>query len=123
MTESTAEDQIAERVARNQATYREANDRIDAAAATQSESIPFICECPDTTCTTIIRLEAEEYDRVRADATRFCVAPGHEVCEVQGVDVARLVAREDRFSVMEKIGRAGEVARQLADRRPNERDG
>jgi ATP-binding cassette subfamily B protein len=38
----------------------------------------FVCECENATCTGVLRLTAEEYEFVRADASRFAVLPGHE---------------------------------------------
>ena len=117
MTEPTGH-LIAERAARNQSLFREANERIEAAAVDVggSEPLPFVCECPEQGCTTIVRLAAGEYAVVREDGARFCVAPGHEVCEIDGVEVARVVERRDRFTLMEKVGIAGELARRLATR-------
>lgn len=117
MTEPTGhvEELIAERAARNQSLFRDANERIEAATAglDGGEPLPFVCECPETGCTTIVRLAAAEYATVRRDGARFCVAPGHEVCEIHGVEVARVVERRERFTLMEKVGLAGEIARRL----------
>jgi hypothetical protein len=114
---------IAERAARNQSTYRDANERISAAAGSRVEPLPFICECSDIGCTMIIRLRSTEYDAVRADGARFCVAPGHDVCAIRGVEVARVVERRPGFTVMEKVGRAGVLARELDAERAEERHG
>jgi len=112
-------DLTARRVAENQATFRGANEDIEAAAqalAPDLPRVPFICECPETTCTQTMRLSTGEYEDIRSDPTHFAVIPGHEVCEVDGEDVARVVARETEYTIMEKIGAAGEEARRL-DRR------
>jgi hypothetical protein len=121
VTEPTGhvEELIAERAARNQSLFREANERIEAATTGLDgrEPLPFVCECPETGCTTIVRLTAGEYATVRQDGARFCVAPGHEVREIDGVEVARVVERRGTFTLMEKIGIAGEIARRLDGRR------
>ena len=109
---------IAERVARNQATFRHANERIEVSANeifsdATSLSIPFICECPDESCRLLVQMELEEYEMVRSRPEWFLAAPGHEVCTVDGQEVAFTAERYERFSVMEKIGEAGELARQL----------
>ena len=91
-------DLIAQRVAQNQATFRAANEQIEAAAeelGTDLPRIPFICECPDTTCMRTARLSLPEYEAVRADSTRFWVIAGHEVCVVGGEEADRLDGRND----------------------------
>jgi hypothetical protein len=54
----------AERIARNDATFRDANERIRASAVEYQigDSLPIICECADPTCTAVIK----EFD-TRAD--------------------------------------------------------
>jgi hypothetical protein len=116
--QASEQDLTAKRVAENQATFRAANEDIEAAARTMAPDlprIPFICECADTTCTRILRVRRDEYDAVRSDPTHFLVVPGHEVCNVDGVEVAHVLAREPGYSIMEKIGTAGEIARRLAE--------
>jgi hypothetical protein len=112
------DDAAAEKIARNNAAFREANEDIDAAAAGygfgDGASIPFICECSDERCMQIIRLGAEEYRRVRSNERWFVHAPGHEE-DIPGA--VRLLEQTDRFSLVEKIGRAGEVAGALVEER------
>jgi hypothetical protein len=112
-------DLTAQRVAQNQATFRDANEDIEAAAqalAPDLPRVPFICECPELGCTRTTRLTLSEYEYIRAEATRFVVIPGHEVCEVDGEEVARILGRESEYTIMEKVGAAGEEARRLASR-------
>jgi len=109
----------AERVARNQATFREANEQIERKAEELQvavELVPFICECPDPDCTTITRLSLVDYEMVRSRGEWFLVEPGHEVCVVEDVPVAEPAKRYDRFSVMRKIGDAAAVAQRLDPR-------
>ena len=58
----------ADQVARNDAIYRAANERIEAAAEEYEVAgpIPFICECADATCTNIVLLTLTQYERIRA---------------------------------------------------------
>ena len=107
-------EKIAERAAKNQSTFRDANERIEQAAERLEDldPVPFICECPQRDCTELVRLFLADYEAIREHGERFFAAPGHEVCEVDGVEVARLLERRDGFSVMEKVGEAGQVARQ-----------
>jgi hypothetical protein len=112
-------DLTAQRVAHNQEIFRATNEDIEATAqalAPDLPRVPFICECPETACTRTTRLPLSEYETVRADPTHFLVIPGHEVCEVDGEEVARVVARETDYTIMEKIGAAGEEARRLDSR-------
>jgi hypothetical protein len=102
-----------ERIARNEATFREANERIEEAAeehALETGPIPFICECADPSCAMPVQLTLEEYRAVRTGDRRFVVAPGHE--ESTATEV---VERHAGFLVLEKQGRAGAVAEELAD--------
>jgi hypothetical protein len=109
------EDAAAEKIARNNAVFRDANDEIDAAAAdhglVDGRPVPFICECSDVRCTQIILLTLREYSRVRSNPRWFAHAPGHEE-SVPGV--VQLVDRTERFLLVEKIGRAGRLAGELA---------
>jgi len=110
---------IAEHVAVNQSAFREANERIEQKAAQFAEVdlLPFICECARRDCTEITRLSLEEYEMIRSDGRRFFVVPGHETCEVSGEVVATVVDRRPMFSILEKVGEAGHVARELDPRR------
>jgi hypothetical protein len=63
-----------------------------------------------------VRLRRPEYEYIRRRGDRFLVAPGQEITEVEGETVARLGQRLDRFSIMEKVGKAGERSRELDPR-------
>ncbi len=104
-----------ERIALNQATFREANERINAAAGVYDVDIPvpFICECADPTCAEIVRLALSEYEEVRADPRHFLNVPGHQAA-AQGA--AAVVAERDGYVIAEKIGHAGEIAESLDQR-------
>ena len=71
----------AEQVARNDAIYRAANERIEAAAEEYEVAgpIPFICECADATCTNVVLLTLTQYERIRGHPTHFLNLPGHEL--------------------------------------------
>lgn len=111
-------DEISERVARNQSAFRDANERIEGAADAMLDldQLPLICECANPSCTELARLGREDYERVRSHATWFWVVPGHEVTNVDGVDVARVLEQHDRYSVLEKIDAAGDLAASLDPR-------
>src|SRR5690349_23391245 len=97
------------RLGQNEALYRSVNERIEdinkAFDAVASIEPQWLCECPDTDCTTQIVASVEEYEAVRADALTFMVAPGHVDAEVEYV-----VRGNERFTVVKKQGEAADVA-------------
>ena len=103
----------AERVAKNDAVFRRANEQIERAAETYDvEPAPFLCECADERCTEIVRLTLEEYEAVRSHPRRFLHAPGHE----SSGEHVRVVANRGNYLVVEKVGKAGEIAEELDTR-------
>jgi hypothetical protein len=110
---------IARRVANNQSAFRDANEDLERRAHQvdpSAPSLPFICECPDPGCTSIAWLSIVEYETVRSHGDWFLVVRGHEVLDVDNQLIARVEKRYDHFSIMEKVGRAGELAEQLDPR-------
>jgi hypothetical protein len=101
------------RIARNEALYREVNERIRAVQAQigDEERTDFLCECGREDCTQPIRLSLAEYEEIRSDPTHFAVARGHEV-----VDLEHVIRETDRFSVIEKF--PGAPAQVALDRDP-----
>jgi hypothetical protein len=88
-----------ERVARNEALFREVNEQIkqvneDTPAGSEAD---FVCECGDPECTDPVSLTLVEYEEVRGEPTHFAVLPGHVVPDVEVV-----VAHNDRFAVVRK---------------------
>jgi hypothetical protein len=101
-----------ERIARNEALFREFNERVEDVAEAfdvrdegDALRIEFVCECGDLDCLERIELTRASYEQVRSDPRRFVVVPGHE-----DMDVARVVARREGYLVVEKIDEAAEVA-------------
>jgi hypothetical protein len=104
----------AEQAAKNEATFREVNERLAAKAdelALVDQRTPYLCECDEESCTEVVLLRREEYEEVRADPKRFVVAPGH-----QGGD-DRLLREEPGFTFIEKQGKEGELVEQLDPRK------
>jgi hypothetical protein len=95
----------APRKAKNESVFREVNERIEDAAAEFGVSGPasFVCECGDAACTEMVSITLREYHDIRA-GRRFAILPGHEDPAIE-----RVIARYDRFFVVEKIGVAGAV--------------
>src|SRR5919202_395168 len=114
----SVDDRTAERLAANEATFRDANERIQERARELEfePPVPFLCECGDRGCQTIVRMTLEAYEAVRRHETWFLIAPDHE-----GVATAAgtVVERNDSHLVVEKTGRAGEVAAERDNRRPS----
>ena len=103
-----------ERIARNDATFRDANERIrDKAEAHNVDPIPFICECADPSCTAIVQLTIEQYEEIRADPRHFLNVPGHEIA-AQGY--GEVVATRDGYVIVRKLGHAGDVVEDLDER-------
>lgn len=109
-----------ERMAANQALFRASNEGIrEAARRAGLERIPFLCECDDLDCTQLLQLTALEYERVRRDGRTFIIVQGHEQADAR----SRVLSDHGSYSVVEKVGRAGEIAEQLDRRdRPPERN-
>src|SRR3954468_1664825 len=87
-----------ERIARNEAAYRDVNEAIRKGRSDQSETPrPFVCECGQLGCNQLVELTLAEYEAVRAQARRFFMLHGHEIPDVEDV-----VERHDGYLVAEK---------------------
>ena len=104
-----------ERIARNDAAFRAANEHIAKAAAEirVGGALPFICECANRECSEIVLLSMREYEAVRSDSRHFFNVPGHQSA---ACGVGEVVERHENFIVYEKQGHAGDVAEQLDER-------
>jgi hypothetical protein len=99
----------AERLARNEATFRIVNERMAGweERHPDEQPEPYYCECSDETCRETILLRRDEYEAVRTDSLRFVVAVGHG-----DMTVERVVVNTDRYDVVLK----NEAARPVAER-------
>lgn len=84
-----------ERLAANEARWREINEGSRAVSDPEPNSI--FCECSDRTCVYRVTIGVEKYVEVRENPRRFMVRPGHEVPDVETV-----VERTEDFYVVEK---------------------
>ncbi len=103
-----------ERLTRNEAVFREVNERIGDIAerlGNADQPYDYLCECSDPGCTERVSLRQDEYEHVRADPTRFVVFPGHALEELEIV-----VHQQSDHMLVEKIGVAGDVAEELDPR-------
>jgi hypothetical protein len=105
--------QVVDRLAENEALFRDINERVRGMRdeASQSEPDPdevheFLCECARQECLEKLRMSFVEYEGVRHVPTDFVVVPGHQVAEIE-----QIVSENDRFAVVRKDGRAAEIAR------------
>lgn len=102
-----------DRRARNEAIFRNANEAIKnlvrELASVADQPYAFVCECDDMSCTAQPELTIGDYERIRADDTHFLVAVGHH-------DPARerVIERHEHYLLVEKQGRAAELARESA---------
>jgi hypothetical protein len=72
--------------------YRRVNEGIH-----RSGDGVFLCECLRSDCNALVELGADEYEAVRADRSRFFVAPGHELAQLEAV-----VEHHDRYLIVHR---------------------
>ena len=103
-----------DKLAGRETLFREVNENIASRTGlTETDRKLFICECSNTACAESLELSAEEYEAVRAHPTRFVVKPGHQLAKIE-----RVVEGNGRFLVVEKIGRAADIAQSDDPRQP-----
>jgi hypothetical protein len=107
----------AHRAAENQSRFRSYNERIEAHnRATHWVDPPmpeWVCECASVTCAAPVHLTIEEYESIREDGSHFLVIPGDDHVVPQ---VERIVERNERYWVVEKLGEAGDLTEELDPR-------
>jgi len=100
----------AERIARNEARWRELNAELERGLSgierDPDERAAFVCECALPDCIQMVKLHLEAYQRWHRDDRHFVVLPGHEV-----PDVERVVEEGDGYFVIEKrdVGQVHDV--------------
>ena len=101
-----------ERAARNEALFRETNERIaDVAAALANETMTALCECSSPTCAETLEITPSAYEAVRAYGERFALLDGHDEPAIE-----RVVERGPAYVVVEKLGEGAAIARDLDPR-------
>jgi len=114
MTEEAHGMDDAVRAAKNEVVLRDLNERLKAYPPSQGQRFSeWVCECADMTCSKSVELSVEEYEMIRADPRRFVVAPG---AEHVNPDIERVVQRELRYWVVEKIGVGAEISEKFDPR-------
>jgi hypothetical protein len=92
-----------ERLAGNEALFREVNERVAEVATqfieveTHTERVNFTCECGRADCAEPITMTIAQYEAIRAESTHFAVALGHEQPEIEVV-----IERHPSYFVVEK---------------------
>lgn len=97
----------AEHRARSQSLFRDVNERVKAINESFSIVVPlgdWVCECGNQACSDRVGLTLEEYEAIRSDPTRFCVAPSHVDLAIEDV-----IDENDRFWVVQKRGLAAKL--------------
>jgi len=103
-----------ERLAKNEVLFRAVNESIEQQALRFGgidDEYEFLCECSSTECVERVTLTLRQYEQVRAEGTRFVLAPGHADPQVELV--VRNTADHD---IVEKDGLAGVIAEQADPR-------
>ena len=114
--QATISDESARRIGENEARFRDANERIEDAVLrleTTAFTLPFVCECGRAECLKTMRLTVSEYELAREDPRYFICIPGHQIV---APDLGRVVRKEPKFVIVEKLGEAGKVAQDLDPR-------
>jgi hypothetical protein len=99
-----------ERAGKNEAAFREVNERIN--DLHRERTSEYLCECGFADCVETVQMTVAEYEEVRTDPTRFILRPGHEIPHIELV-----VTRNEGFLVVQKkAGEAAEIAVELDPR-------
>jgi hypothetical protein len=108
-------DQQGDEIGRRQSLFREVNERIDELTEVLDlqEEMTIFCECGTERCHEQITLSGAEYEKLRRIPTHFAVLPGHDIPAVE-----RVIARNTRYVIVEKLGDAAITAIKLDPRRP-----
>jgi len=94
-----------QRIAENEALFRDANERIVSKHARHDEALEIICECGDDDCLERLIVSADEYEQARSDPTLFLAKNGHII-----FDVEEVVAKRPTHQLIRKTGDAAAVA-------------
>jgi len=89
----------ANRIVRNQALIRRANEQIRKLGETSGRRrnlIGLVCECSRQTCLSPISVMLEDYDTLRGDHQHYLVAPGH----IWDSSKERVVVRTDSYWII-----------------------
>jgi hypothetical protein len=94
-----------QRIAANEALFRDVNERIARNDAPHSDTLEIICECGDADCLERITVTLADYEQARSNATLFLAKPGHIKA-----DAEQVVADHTDHQLVRKTGDAATVA-------------
>jgi hypothetical protein len=104
VSEQTETDEA--RKAHNEALFRDANESVRAVQedlGMPEGRMPFICECDDPECRSIVRMTQAAYEEMRKNALRFVIAPSHP-------SLGETVERHPDYCIVEKSGQSADIA-------------
>jgi hypothetical protein len=107
----------AERVRKNEAAFKQHNERrkaFEEGTAEPDDLIPFVCECGDAGCYDGLSLTIEEFDEAHAMPRRYAVKPRHVM-----PDYERLVEQRDLYWIVEKYAPGKAPAERAATGSPD----
>ena len=105
MTENDPDRASKDRFARNEAIFREVNERVADVTDSEARMTNFLCECGNLDCVEEISLTDAEYRKLRSNAATFAVVPGHALG-----DVETIIEKTNRFHIVEKHPREAAIA-------------
>ena len=105
LTENDHDRASKDRFARNEAIFREVNERVADVVDSEARMTDFLCECGNLDCVEEISLTDAEYMKLRRNPATFAVVPGHAI-----EDVETVIEETDRFQVVEKHPREAAIA-------------
>ena len=99
-----------ERLAQNEAMFREANERAKTweERHREVEVELYFCECADPECSEKVGLGKADYERVRSDSRYFVIVPGHELPDVETV-----IEQDEGWAIIEKAPEVTHAAEAL----------
>jgi hypothetical protein len=105
VTENDRDRVSKDRFARNEAIFREVNERVADVKDSEARMTDFLCECGNLDCVEELSLTDAEYMKIRSNSATFAVVPGHAL-----EDVETVVEETDRFQIVEKHPREAAIA-------------
>jgi hypothetical protein len=95
-----------QRIAANEARFRDVNERIALRDASAHQELEIICECGDDDCLERITVPLVAYERAHSEPTLFLAKPGH----LKATATEQIVADHPDYQLIRKTGDAAAVA-------------